>query len=202
MKPTPSTPEIDDSSLDSESSAAVVSLYNSWSSSGDEGFNNEDDDSSSLNDQQRHLDDISTMTEQELYKELQKRCRPEDIPVTPVLKPPRSRPFCLYINFMGQKRDWSAPKPTTTTTMTPAAPPVQPVECKSEFKLDFEDDADGYLAMIESQSLSESLHSHFDESENDLFDSIVQIHKRPRIDEDESPLSPISVHDEFYFSLY
>src|SRR6478672_6179813 len=110
MKPTQTySTESDDCSLNSEPSAAVVSLYNSWcTSSSDEsllGGDDHDDDSSSLNDQQRHLDDLATLTEQELLQKLQKRCRPLDIPVKPILQPRGSRPFCLYINFFGQRRD-------------------------------------------------------------------------------------------------
>ena len=167
----------DDSSLESESSAAVVSLYNSWSGTSDaESFVTEDD-----------LSDLSPPTAEELLEQLQKRCRPQDIPATPVFRP-RARPVCLFINFMGQRQQH-----VDSSSSTASVP--SPVDCKSDLHFD---DGDDYLDMIESQSTVLVDHD-FDEAD-DLFDCIVQVAKKARYD-DESPLSPVSINEDDFLSL-
>jgi hypothetical protein len=176
--------QTDESSLNSEPSAAVVSLYNSWSAASDsESFVTQDDLSSH---------DMTPPSAEELLDELQKRCRPQDIPPTPIYRP-RTRPVCLFINFMGQRG--SAPPVSSTTTPVPLPSPVD-----SRSVLPLEDDGDDYLAIIESQSTA--LHGDDFDDCDDLFDCIIQVHKKPRLDDNISPLSPISLDDDDdYFPL-
>ena len=172
----------DDSSLESESSAAVVSLYNSWSGTSDaESFVTEDD-----------LSDLSPPTAEELLEELQKRCRPQDIPATPAFRP-RTRPVCLFVNFMGHRQQHVGPSSSSSSSTTAASVP-SPVDCKVDLQFD---DGDDYLAMIESQSTV--LVDHDFDEDDDLFDCIVQVAKRARYD--ESPLSPVSINEDDFLPL-
>jgi len=87
----------------SETSDAVVSLYNSWSSS----------DTGSLVDLENVDDELldcfaglpredTALSSQELLEQLQKRLKKEDLPPVPILRK-RQRPNCVFLNYMGSR---------------------------------------------------------------------------------------------------
>jgi hypothetical protein len=124
-------------SLSSDDSAAVVSVYNSWSESGSFASSSssssssssecwdDDDETTSLLLQTVHVDDsfFTTWTAEELYEELQKRLSPEDLPVVPVVRRTRSsRPRCRFINFMGTRTNASETAAYTKPTSNMKCP--------------------------------------------------------------------------------
>ena len=80
------------SSISSEQSAAIVSLYNSWSTCGGITDTLLDND----------LTDVAIMEPDELLSCLKKRCRSEDLPPVPRVRA-RKRPNCLFLNYMGTR---------------------------------------------------------------------------------------------------
>jgi hypothetical protein len=85
------TTPVDDhetTSTASDTSAAIVSLYNSWTSS------SSSDDST--------LGDFTLLTSEELAKEIKERN--QDVPRIGHLKP-HKRPTCRFLNFMGYQPD-------------------------------------------------------------------------------------------------
>jgi hypothetical protein len=102
------TTPVDDSALEtastgSETSAAVVSLYNSWSSV-EAGNFQDDDDTLQEDDRFATLPfGEAKLSNEELLQQLKKRCRDEDIPKLPQLRR-RRLPVCQFLNFMGTRQ--------------------------------------------------------------------------------------------------
>jgi len=121
---------LDTASAVSETSAAVVSLYNSWSSSSERDAG--DDSSSSadtpacvasglkaaLSSSEHHSVSLTPRSSMSsacsgvtqsplqssdyLLRQLRKRCREEDIPRVPILRQ-RTRPVCRFLNYRGTR---------------------------------------------------------------------------------------------------
>jgi hypothetical protein len=90
----------------SEDSAAIVSLYNSWSTSDAGSIANDDDDDGLQGVEFEMLPPSSCcppIRPEELFECLKKRCRTEDLPPALVLRP-RKRPNCMFLNYMGVTR--------------------------------------------------------------------------------------------------
>lgn len=89
----------------SESSAAIVSLYNSWSSTTSESIGFYDNDDSLLlgSDRLDPFHEWEAVDTAEFLRELKQRCRHEDIPHTPTLRR-RRRPVCQFRNFIGSRQ--------------------------------------------------------------------------------------------------
>jgi hypothetical protein len=90
----------------SEYSAAIVSVYNSWSTTS-ESISFYDSDDTLLLDGDDHryssLPEPEPVDTEELLKELKNRCRSEDIPHNPELRI-RRRPVCQFRNFIGTRQ--------------------------------------------------------------------------------------------------
>jgi hypothetical protein len=99
-----STAAMETDSTVSESSAAIVSLYNSWSTTSESISFYDNDDSLLLGsdhfDSLRETEPVDTA---ELLKQLKERCRHEDIPHAPILRR-RRRPVCQFRNFIGSRQ--------------------------------------------------------------------------------------------------
>lgn len=105
-------------SIGSETSVAIVSLYNSWSSTSEQEsrFVDEDD---SLDDHDRFasLPWFDSMNTEDLLRQLRKRCREEDIHHLPRLRR-RKKPVCRFVNHLatcGTTRNRGEPLSETTT---------------------------------------------------------------------------------------
>jgi hypothetical protein len=88
----------------SEPSAAIVSVYNSWSTTSES--IHVDDDALLLEDNHHHygsLPETEPINTEELLKELKKRCPHEDIPHNLELRR-RRRPVCQFRNFIGTRQ--------------------------------------------------------------------------------------------------
>jgi hypothetical protein len=86
-------------SITSQASAAIVSVYNSWSSASESGsLIQDDDDCLEIVD----LPDTPVRPE-ELLERIRKRCREEDVPPVPQLRR-RKTPNCRFLNYMGERR--------------------------------------------------------------------------------------------------
>ena len=121
----------------SQTSAAVVSVYNSWNNASDDlrlqpyisfpATSCDDDDTLSfdfLDENDVGLSSIlssdtgiyeSPSSGAELLEQLKERCCHEDIPQTPVMRPRRGRPVCQFLNFLGT-RNYNLP-PLLTYSM-------------------------------------------------------------------------------------
>jgi len=101
----------DTDSISSKESAAIVSLYNNWSSSTQ---NNDEDGIQSL-------DGIcpGSLSKDELLSNLRKRCREQDIPKAPPSRPKNRGPTCSFLNYMGSIR--LPPPPPAVADRPPAA---------------------------------------------------------------------------------
>ncbi|GAX12841.1 hypothetical protein FisN_15Hu322 [Fistulifera solaris] len=83
---------MDTASTTTEDSTAIVSLYNSWTTS----------DCGSLPDEEPH-DIRPHVSNQNILEQLKKRCREEDLPAELKLRP-RKRPNCVFLNYLGRSR--------------------------------------------------------------------------------------------------
>lgn len=101
-------PSDETASVASETSAAIVSLYNSWSSS-DCGSQFNDDDTLQGDDRFAALPETA-LSADELLRRLKKRCREDNLPPAPTLRQ-RKRPVCHFLNYMGATRLTPAPLP-------------------------------------------------------------------------------------------
>lgn len=99
-----STAAMETESTVSESSAAIVSLYNSWSTTSESISFYDNDDSLLLgSDHFDSLPETEPIDTAELLRELKQRCRHEDIPHAPILRR-RRRPVCQFRNFIGSRQ--------------------------------------------------------------------------------------------------
>jgi hypothetical protein len=109
----------------SESSAAIVSVYNSWSTASESiSFY---DDTLLLDDDHHHYGSLPRaehVNTEELLKELKKRCRNEDIPHSLELRR-RRRPVCQFRNFIGTREYY---KPKVRSTPAYVHPPLMVFE--------------------------------------------------------------------------
>ena len=174
----------------SETSAAVVSVYNSWSTTS-ESISFYDNDDTLLLDS----DGFGSLPEREpidteyLLQELQKRCRAVDIPSVPILRR-RKRPTCLFLNFMGSRKyhdpNATSTVRTTTTTKTDVAvassclpPPLMVFELPSSQDFD--------IGLEEKDALFPQFSSKVKHSIDDddlVADEPPTTTKRPRFGED------------------
>ena len=101
-------------SVTSEDSAAIVSLFNSWSTSDcgiSLGQGDDDGLESVVVDDRLATLPVASMEPKELLENLKKRCRQEDLPPVPKLRP-RKQPTCRFLNYMGANRPASIPEST------------------------------------------------------------------------------------------
>jgi hypothetical protein len=99
-----STAAMETESTVSESSAAIVSLYNSWSTTSESISFYDNDDSLLLgSDHFDSLPETEPVDTAELLRELKQRCRHEDLPHVPMLRR-RRRPVCQFRNFIGSRQ--------------------------------------------------------------------------------------------------
>jgi hypothetical protein len=176
----------DNSSIVSDTSAAVVSLYNSWSAAtSDESMMTAEEDSSREEEEKDQYEPLPYKPspprqehEVDLLTLLQERCRPEDIPRLPTQLRPRRRPVCLFINFMGTR------KPSAPVPMMPRIDSNSDMQSQSSFfSLDEFESAAAH---------SDDTDDDADQDVDELFDRVVHVHKKPRVDD-----SPLSVRDFF-----
>lgn len=141
-------------SIGSETSAAVVSVYNSWSYEGEDGQFDDGTSCSLLgaDDSFAALPDTEDVLRgQEIFEELKRRCPPEDLPRIPQLRR-RRRPTCQFLNCFGSR----LPPPPVVPPQTPSAPILQFAQdlgleekdalfplCASKARHDGDDDCDG-----------------------------------------------------------
>jgi hypothetical protein len=92
-------------SITSEVSAAVVSVYISWSSASESSSLIQDDDDDCLEIvDSRFVELLDTpVRPEELLESLRKRCREENLPPVPELRR-RKKPNCRFLNYMGATR--------------------------------------------------------------------------------------------------
>jgi hypothetical protein len=124
----------------SETSAAIVSVYNSWSTTS-ESISFFNDDTLLLDsDRFASLPEREPIDSDELLQELKKRCREEDIPPVPVLRR-RRRPACQFLNFMGSRRYKDNDAKYTGNAFSGFHPPLMVFElpCSHDLDLGFEE---------------------------------------------------------------
>lgn len=171
----------------SEASAAVVSLYNSWSGCASDGEESLVTPYDSAADRRDH---ICHMTERELLQELRRRCRPQDVPGrVPALRA-RRKPVCLFVNFLGGPGLHSPTISTPPASLSaPAALVSEPSSPASVLDMYYGDD---YVDVM--KDFPHVFGDDGDDDDNDgidLFDAVVHVRKRPRLAD-----SPLSFSDE------
>ena len=151
----------DAASLASNDSAAIVSLYNSWSSSSE--CDSQDDGLESVVPGFTMLPD-SMLEPEVLLDNLKKRCREEDLPPVPKLRA-RQRPNCLFLNYMGSTRMDPA-----LAYLQPEGPPLTigfPPTLDLGFDLDFDENDDLYPFCSKKARRSDDLDEAVATSERD-----------------------------------
>lgn len=118
LSESPKMPGVDVTTDDA--STAVVSLYNSWSSTSELGSIYDDDDTLQDDDRFAILPTLSDVSSAELLEQLQTRCSKDDIPkVAPLRR--RRRPVCSFLNFMGERRSEEMNVEPVTSPMMPSS---------------------------------------------------------------------------------
>ena len=98
---TPEKGETD--SISSKESAAIVSLYNCWSSASEVDSLVDDDEGIEKVVEGYTLLPDCVLEPEALLDNLKKRCRKEDLPPVPKLRK-RKKPNCLFLNYRGATR--------------------------------------------------------------------------------------------------
>jgi hypothetical protein len=128
----------------SEASAAIVSVYNSWSTTSENSSFYDNDDTLLLEGDRlleyAFLPERESINSEELLKELKKRVKEEDLPPTPLLRR-RRLPACQFLNFMGSRRNVDHGSKSEALSFAGLHPPLMVFElpCSQEIFLGIED---------------------------------------------------------------